>query len=579
MKKSTFAASLILILLALIILVDSRALFAPYLLASAFAIYCLVCNRMAVFDKKSLRYRIVTIASLLSGAFITLANYTLWLHPMLPESRGPVFVRLYKLACLLVLFAGLFISSHNIFRFICLNDKCFYLKRTERKKAGRFFLIPFIIIACVYMTVYVCCYYPGLMSLDSIDQVKQIFTGEYSNHQPFYHTQLIGFFLRLGLSLFGNMNAAVATYTVVQVLFMAATFAFVVYNMAKLSLPAWTCVVSTAWFSLMPFHIMFSFTVWKDVYFAAFVTLLIVFFIREATGIGNSIVNLICFAVTGPVICLIRSNGLFAYLFVLLAVILLARQRNIMIIMIATVVFSFVMKHTVLNNLNVTQPDTVESLSIPLQQVARVIAEDGNMEESDIELMSNIIDVNAIKDNYDPDISDPIKNMIRDFGNEDFLTENPGEYGMLYLRTLIRNPMKYIEAWTDSTCGYWNSGYNYWVWFWDVEDNPYGISRVIMSQGLLRVMDEYLWLFYNNRIFQVFTAIGLYVWILIIAFARNISSSNRTGIIAMVPLLAILLSLLISSPVYAEFRYMYALFTSLPILLGITFAHNTEDQT
>ena len=199
------------------------------------------------------------------------------------------------------------------------------------------------------------------------------------------------------------------------------------------------------------------------------------------------------------------------------------------------------------------------------------------MSDEDRKLLSNIIDVSSIKETYDPDISDPIKNAIRDFGNQDYLSQNMAKFGGLYLRGLIHNPMKYIEAWVDSTCGYWNGGYNYWIWFWDVEDNPYGISRSVASPAMLRVMDEYLWLFYNNRLFQIFGAIGLFVWIVVIAFARCVSTSNRTGIIAIVPILAIILSLVVSSPVYAEFRYMYAMFCALPILLAITCHIRKED--
>ncbi len=580
MKKSTFCISIILTVLGALLLLDSRALFEPYLIAVLFAVWCLFANRNEQFDKKCKAYRIITAASVIGAAFIALANYPLWLHPDLPDVRGVVFVRIYKLALLLIIFAGSFISCNSILKFICLNPKSFsFEKVNERNRALRFFLIPFVIITTVYVTIWLCCYYPGLMSLDSVDQLTQIFTGKYSNHQPFYHTMILSFFVRIGLALFNDMNAAVATYTLFQIIFMSATFSFIVYNMAKLQMPLWTEILSSVWFAVMPFHIMFSFTVWKDVYFGAFTALMIVFLIRLMRGIGYRWINIVCFALTGPFICLIRSNGLFSYVFVLLAILLLARKhKEIIFIMLATVAVSFVMKHTVLSDLGVTQPDTVESLSIPLQQVARVIADDGYMEESDIELLSNIIDVRAIKDNYDPDISDPIKNMIRDFGNEDFLSENMGEYGMLYLRTLIHNPVRYVEAWVDSTCGYWNSGYNYWVWFWDVEDNEYGVVRTVSSEGVLRMMDEYLWLFYNNPVFRIFTAIGLYVWIILIAFAKSVSASNRCGIIVTVPILAILLSLLISSPVYAEFRYMYALFTSLPILLSITFLNTTEDK-
>ena len=568
-------------ILGAVTLLNARASFAPYLIACLYAFYCIMKIRQDnVAPLSKLSRRLTCAASALAALFILLASYGIWLHPTLPDVRSSIFVRLYKLILIFVIFAGSFVCANSILTYVCFSKKAFsFCGSPARDKALRFFLIPFCIIALIYLTVWYCCYYPGLMSLDSMDQIAQIFSGEYSNHQPFYHTLLIGVFVRAGLALFGTMNAAIALYVIVQILFMSATFAFTVYNLSKMRLPLSAIVISTLWYAVMPFHIMFSFTVWKDVYFGAFVTLLIVFFIRIMNGIGKRIANLVGFLLCGPFICLLRSNGLFAYVFILLAVILLARaHKELIVIMAVTIVAAFVLKHSVLAAYNVTQPDTVESLSIPLQQVARVVYDDGVMTPEDTELLSNIIDVSAIKDNYDPNISDPIKNMIRDFGNQSFLTENMGEYAGLYVRTFLKNPMTYIVAWVDSTCGYWNSGYNYWVWYWDVESNSFGISRQIASQGALRFMDEYLWLFYNTGIFGIFTAIGLFVWIAMLAFAKCIANGNRTGIISMILIFAIWLSLLISSPVFAEFRYMYALFCALPILLAVS-ADRKEDRS
>ena len=180
--------------------------------------------------------------------------------------------------------SGTFVSVYGILIHIISNiDTIIYTPcETDVRKKFLFFVIPFVAISAVYAIIYVCCYYPGLLSLDSIDQVSQTFTGKYSNHQPFYHTLIIGLFIRCGLAVFGDINSAVATYVVFQMLFMAATFAFVIYNMALLNVPTRICSVTCVWYCIMPFHIMYSFTVWKDVYFGAFVTLMIVFFIIES---------------------------------------------------------------------------------------------------------------------------------------------------------------------------------------------------------------------------------------------------------------------------------------------------------
>lgn len=572
MSLRSKAINVICILAGLVTLTQSRALFAPYLLAAVFSLWCLTKEDPSGRDKRE--NRAIVILSLITAFFILIANYQIWLHPLMPEIRTPMFVRIVKLLLIAVIFTGAYFASKNILVFAADQKPWLTVPVQGENRSGstaKYFLIPFILISLTYLVIYYLSYYPGLLSLDSIDQIDQIFTGVYSNHQPFYHTMLISLILGPALKLSGNMNTAVSCYVVFQLLFLAAVFAFAVRTMADLNLPKWTMITATVWYIIMPFHIMFSFTVWKDVYFGAFVALLILFFIRLSGNIGNQTANIVGFAACGPFICLIRSNGLFTYIFVFLALLLLApRMKKLLVIMLITIAASFILKHPVLSAVGVTQPDTVESLSIPLQQISRVITEDGNIGDEDRAFLAGFMDIEAVKDTYNPDISDPIKNMIRDYGHENVLTDNIGTFLAVYARTFLKNPMTYIVAWVDSTCGYWNSGYNYWVWFWDVESNSYGIEQTIISPAVRTAMDQYLWLYYNNPVMQLFTATGMFFWIVLFLFIRCIFTKNTTGIIAAVPILAIILSLVISSPVYAEFRYMYALFCVLPALIAQT---------
>ncbi|MBR4575313.1 MAG: hypothetical protein IKO16_10405 [Lachnospiraceae bacterium] len=578
MSKTYRAINIICILLGLITLTGSRALFAPYLLFSLFSLYCLANENATSVKEHTVA---VNVMSAISAFFILIANYQIWLFPLLPDNRTPMFVRSQKAALVLMIFAGSYFAVRNILTFIADDSRIRIsfdggsIESSDKAPASPAlsFTLPFILILLSYLTVYFLSYYPGLMSLDSIDQIDQIFTGRYSNHQPFYHTLMIGAFLRAGLLMFGDINAAAAFYVIVQAAFLAAVFAFSVRTMADLALPKWSRAAALIWYMVMPFHIMFSFTVWKDVYFGAFTALLIIFFARICRGIGRRSVNIAGFAVCAPFICLLRSNGLFAYVFVFAAMLLLMRkQTKLIAIMAAMIVAAFILKHPVLGALDVTQPDTVESLSIPLQQISRVITDKGHIADDDRAFLAQFMDIDAIKDTYNPDISDPVKNMIRDLGNERYLTDNIGTFLAVYCRTFIKNPMTYIIAWVDSTCGYWNSGYNYWVWYWDIEDNGYGLKQTVVSPAFRNAMDQYLWLYYNNPVLMIFTATGMYTWIVLLMFVRCCFQKNTCGIIAAVPILAIILSLVISSPVYAEFRYMYALFCALPVLCALTFS-------
>ncbi len=115
----------------------------------------------------------------------------------MPDERTPLFVRVCKLLLILIIMSGTYVSVSNILIYIVRSKEKLVLSAAGEKPRNTavFFVVPFALIASVYLTIYFCCYYPGLLSLDSIDQVSQVFSGVYSNHQPFYHTVLIGAFI------------------------------------------------------------------------------------------------------------------------------------------------------------------------------------------------------------------------------------------------------------------------------------------------------------------------------------------------------------------------------------------------
>ena len=91
--------------------------------------------------------------------------------------------------------------------------------------------------------------------------------------------------------------------------------------------------------------------------------------------------------------------------------------------MICILVFSFILKHPVLDALHVQQADAIEGLSIPAQQIARVITDQGELTEEDRALLSHVVDLDQVAQTYEPYISDPIKNLVRAKNQEDYIRE------------------------------------------------------------------------------------------------------------------------------------------------------------
>lgn len=229
---------------------------------------------------------------------------------------------------------------------------------------------------------------------------------------------------------------------------------------------------------------------------------------------------------------------------------------------------SYILKHPVLEYLNVTQPDRIESLSVPAQQIARVITDCNDLTSDQEELLAEVIDVDMIAETYKPYISDPIKNLVRAKGNQDYLDTHSSEYLRLYMEIGVSHPLKYIEAWIDQTKGYWNGGNDYIIWRTGVTENEMGIKRIVNSDLASTFMNAYLYYFRNVEVLKLFLSIGLHTWIVVLAGYIGIIRKDKTVIFMTISILSIIASLLVATPVYSEFRYAYAMFCCMPFLLA-----------
>lgn len=118
--------------------------------------------------------------------------------------------------------------------------------------------------------------------------------------------------------------------------------------------------------------------------------------------------------------CLLRSNGWVAFLLsvIVFAVLLGKGQRKLLLLFLCVLVSTYVLKHPVLDSLQVNQPDTAESLSIPIQQIARVVVDGKKLTEEQEELLSKVVEIEKIPEVYSSYISDPMKNLVRESQNQ-----------------------------------------------------------------------------------------------------------------------------------------------------------------
>lgn len=436
-------------------------------------------------------------------------------------------------------------------------------------------MIAFVAIAAIDLLYLFCEAYPGTMTVDSFNTMQQIIEGPYHNTMPYWHTMTVEFFYRIGMALFHDINAAMALYVIFQILFMAAGFAYALTTLYQIGIPQELICVAFLIYALAPYHVRYSVTHWKDVLFGGAALVLVTAMYRILKHIGkNSKWNYINFAIGALCLSVWRTNGWYVFALTTLILVILFRKYSRSLIWLACgiSVLGWILIGPVLTALQVEKTDMIEALSIPLQQIALVISDgESTFTPEEESLLKEAFDFDIAEAKYDPYISNSIKLEALRRENLPFMTENLGRYVKLWVQLGLRYPSLYLRAWIEQTKGYWNGGYEYWIYASGVTDNSYGIYKMGGDNIISTCFRKVTTVFENLVIFRPVVSIGLHVWILVCCFCVNLIQRRKEELMLTVPILIIIVGLWIGTPVYSEFRYAYPLFTTYPFLMGVTF--------
>lgn len=427
--------------------------------------------------------------------------------------------------------------------------------------------------------------YPGVMTPDSISQFLQA-TGQkpFSSHHPVAHTLLFSLFYHIGFGLTGSVNAGIACYTVFQMLTLAATETCCLSVLASSGSKRWVLAAAFLFWGLIPYNGIFAVTMWKDVLFSAFVLLyvLTVFqMLKKSTSVsffGDRKLLLGCF-LSGWAVCMMRSNGLYIFLFTLpFLLIAFRKQLKLMLpLQLSILILAVLAKGPVSDAFEVEHPSFTESLSIPLQQVARVVAEGRPLTQEQETLIDRVVtDSSLIPDYYNPSISDPVKALVT-YNNADAITEAPADYGKLWIQLGLEYPADYIKAFIDQTKGYYfpapaglrtNEG---------ISPNEAGLSWPHLLPGQLPVKISEILLKLTDIVplYGILWSIGAFFWAVLFLFSFQLLYGQKKHLVLYLPFIGTVLTLLIATPVASDLRYAYPLFLAMPFLFAVSVPSNS----
>ena len=541
--------------------------YSVYLLCGALGLMCLYDNyksRRCCDSKKQ------WILWLFSGWFslaVVLANFALF-EPL------SVLQNLFDGLCC---FAGGLCVGKAVLTYL-LDRLPFAIGYPARNRAGRVFLLVFGIITLIDLMYLFFGIYPGILTTDSVTTIRQLMGDEaYNNTMPFWHTLTVRPFVKLGLAVFGNMNAAVACFHVAQILFMAGCFAFVIMTLYQIGAPLWFVVGAFCVYAFQPHNIVYAVTLWKDIPFAGATALFITSLYRLLKDVGNKKENYAVFLLGALGFSLWRTNGWYAFLVTVMVMVFLLGRKNkrLLILMTAVLMLCWVLLNPVLALLGVSETNLVEAFAVPMQQVARVIWEGRELTPEEAGLLGEIFWLDKIPQLYDPLTVDPIKFETFRYDQVEHIRANAGEYLGLYLSLGLKYPGDYLKAWIEETKGYWNGGYFFWIYTLQMGSNPYGIETAVEPNLIGRLFAAMFRYLEKPAFLQILTSIGLHVWALVSCTLVNILKKKEEFLLS-IPLLVLIFGLWLGTPVYSEFRYAYPMFVSMPLILAVTlFAPDT----
>lgn len=486
------------------------------------------------------------------------------------------------LVLLIELIGGYFLFN-KLFIFLKDNYKKINISSNNRLK-GKWFIIISIVIGFLCFLPYFLKYYPGVLTPDSYNSMAQInhFIG-YSNHHPWIYTLLIKFFYSIGLGITGSKSFGVAFFILFQMFVASITFTYVTYTLYKNNINKILVLLVWMFFFLMPFNAIYTVTMWKDIIFSYIVLVLSTFIINHyKNNLEWDFKSKSIFTILVILFALFRSNGLISYLLLILLMFIIYRKElmKLKFSILISLICIFIFKVPIMNAFNVTPPDFVESLSIPIQQIAYVVKNDGDINKYEMNEIKKICDIDSVKEDKGKYyvISDRVKWNIRRNDKNEYLEKHKFKYFKIWLTIGIKNPRFYIQGYVKQTSGFWYHNYGeYWVYSESLINNlNNGYIGVERHDYLPKKMSNFITtLLENNKnIYYLLwsCAMGFYV----ILISMFIAIEKKENILAYIPTIAIVITLMIATPVASEFRYAYAVYLCFPMLLLMTLINKNE---
>ncbi|TYR80238.1 hypothetical protein FZC66_14005 [Priestia megaterium] len=430
-------------------------------------------------------------------------------------------------------------------------------------------LIGFCILAVSLF--YWLAFFPAAMTPDSLAQWKQAHTGEFNDWHPIMITWLI----MLLTKVWDNPGMIALFQIIVVVSIYMYTFDFFIKKKVSPIMLGILAIFIVA----IPSFLIFSIIIWKDILYSAFLLFFTVNIAKVYLSNGQFIKSKLGFSLlllSSFGVAFFRHNGFPVFLLTFILMIILFRKqwKQLVPIFLFIFILNRVITGPVFEWLDVKTSDPNEALSIPTQQIANIISNDGEMSKEEREYFNNVLPIELWKEKYNPYKSDPIK-FTWEYYDREFIFQDVGLYFKNYISIVLKNPYLAAEAFLKQTALVWQTtpfkdGYTDTYVTNIYYGNDLGLKDQIIHPFLTNSANQYLSLFKRQLLFFLWKPAFYHCVILLFALTMAMRK-GVTSLIILVPWLLNTLSVLAALPAQ-DFRYLLAsvfvsfFFVALPFI-------------
>lgn len=380
-------------------------------------------------------------------------------------------------------------------------------------------------------------------------------------------------------------SAGVALLTVLQMACVASTFGYLsIWVTSRLGVSSRWSWLPVALFGLSRYCTLYSVALWKDPLFSCCLVLMVIMLadvVMERDSKSGALRSLV-FGVLALGVMLLRNNGLYicAALFVVLAIIavlgrlgrisLMGSGSRLAIPLGIAIAACLAITGPVYSAMGVVPSEDVESAGIPLAQMARVAALDGDMSESDRSYMNELLPLDRYKEVYHPSFIDPLK------WNDDFNSDHLKDgFWAHWVSMFLRNPSMYFEAWELQTFGFWAPNVKGADGLPEIflMGAPYNLmadgeaSAGVGFRNLLAPLGDGVDKAFGLSAWSISGAVVF--WLLVFSAVLLVSRGRPRFALPLLPFLLLYGTLFIASPIWYWPRYIVAAQFGLPVVLVV----------